>query len=61
MCSRGPEGPMYRKDKKSARVDLGPCQTLTSNILEMLRTSLVSLAFRLDFLLENEKMGLDGF
>lgn len=55
-----PEGPMYRKDKKSTRVDLGPCQTLTCNILETLRTSLVSLAFRLDFLLENKKIGLDG-
>lgn len=48
-----PEGPVYRWDEKSVRVELGLGHTLTSNIRGMLRTSLESLAFRLDFFLEN--------
>ena len=35
-------------------------QALTFDIREVLRTSLVSLAFRLDLLLDRERMGFDG-
>ena len=40
--------------------DLDPGQALTFDIHVVLRTSLSSLAFGLDFLLEKERMGLDG-
>lgn len=46
----------WMKGGKSIQEDLGPGYCLTSDIHVMLRTS---LAFRLDFLLDNEKMGLD--
>lgn len=63
MCSqRGApltRGTHVRKGEEHAGSP-GSCHVLPSDIHMMLRTSLASLAFRLDFLLENENVGLDS-
>lgn len=61
MCSqRG--GPLSWgiDGEKNTWTDLDPGQALTFDIYVVLRTSLSSLAFGLDFLLEKERMGLAG-